>query len=326
MAAMAAEPRFRQRNGEADARERPPRQTSGEVTGAQGPRQPHQLALSGAHLSRRRAGDRGRGVGRFAAMSGAIAWWWSIPATLAAIVVIGASQHQFGGAIHEGTHFMLFANRTAQRAGVRLARRLPDPDDDLSLPAAPSGAPPVRQRSRARSRYQPAAREPSLARLPDHARRDAVGALEAAVAAQSLPLHHHARPLQLAWAAATTRTPIPTGRAPSARCAPASCSRWARPAVVIPLIVMGNWLAVAIVLPVMWAAVVTILWTLPAAAYPGTRLAPVTPIRWLGISRVTYLALLYGALSAVQLAGWGRRGPTSASCGWCRCSRPSRCS
>jgi hypothetical protein len=77
------------------------------------------------------------------------------------------------------------------------------------------------------------------------------------------------------------------------------------PAVVIPLGVMDDWLAVAVLLPVMWAVVVTILWMLPDSAYPVTRLAPVTPIRWLGISRVTYLALLYGVLSAVQLAGWG---------------------
>jgi hypothetical protein len=33
-----------------------------------------------------------------------LGWWWDIPMTIAAITVIGASQHQFGGAIHEGTH------------------------------------------------------------------------------------------------------------------------------------------------------------------------------------------------------------------------------
>ena len=32
-------------------------------------------------------------------------------ATLVAIVAIGASQHQFGGVIHEGTHFILFENK-----------------------------------------------------------------------------------------------------------------------------------------------------------------------------------------------------------------------
>ncbi len=40
-----------------------------------------------------------------------LGWWWNIPATFAAILIIGASQHQFGGIIHEGTHYMLFADR-----------------------------------------------------------------------------------------------------------------------------------------------------------------------------------------------------------------------
>src|SRR6185312_12223053 len=40
-----------------------------------------------------------------------LGWWWNIPATLVAIIVIGASQHQFGGVIHEGTHFILFDNK-----------------------------------------------------------------------------------------------------------------------------------------------------------------------------------------------------------------------
>jgi fatty acid desaturase len=45
------------------------------------------------------------------ARAGELSWWWAVPATLVAIAVIGASQHQFGGAIHDGTHYMLFANR-----------------------------------------------------------------------------------------------------------------------------------------------------------------------------------------------------------------------
>ena len=50
---------------------------------------------------------------------------------------------------------------------------------------------------------------------------------------------------------------------------------------------------------------VTILAKLPEDSFPRTRLAPVIPLRQTAIGRVTYLALLYGALSAVQLAGWG---------------------
>src|SRR6185437_12314840 len=39
-------------------------------------------------------------------------WWWDIPMTLIGITAVGASQHQFGGVIHEGTHFILFENKT----------------------------------------------------------------------------------------------------------------------------------------------------------------------------------------------------------------------
>ena len=33
-----------------------------------------------------------------------LSWWWNVPATFVAILIIGASQHQLGGIIHEGTH------------------------------------------------------------------------------------------------------------------------------------------------------------------------------------------------------------------------------
>ncbi len=39
-------------------------------------------------------------------------WGWTLAVNAIAITVIGAAQHQFGGAIHEGTHFLLFKNRT----------------------------------------------------------------------------------------------------------------------------------------------------------------------------------------------------------------------
>jgi len=46
-----------------------------------------------------------------AVFTGAISWLWTIPVTILAIVSMGASQHQLGGAIHEGTHYMLFADK-----------------------------------------------------------------------------------------------------------------------------------------------------------------------------------------------------------------------
>jgi fatty acid desaturase len=239
-----------------------------------------------------------------AVRSGAIAWWWSIPATLAAIVVIGASQHQFGGAVHEGAHHILFANRT-------LNELVSD-----WLAALPILTTTYHYRLHHLAHHQfvnDPDRDPDISQL-----RESNHWLD-------FPITH----VDMLWAVLKqlwlpnliryTRTrarysSFGGGHNPYSDPAHPGTIRPVRagilfvvgaPAVVIPLTAMGNALAVAIVLPLMWAVVVTILWRLPDEAYPQMRLAPVLPIRLLGISRVTFLALLYGALSAVQLAGWG---------------------
>ena len=40
-------------------------------------------------------------------------WWWNIPVTLLAIVLVGAGQHQLTGLAHEASHHILFKNRLA---------------------------------------------------------------------------------------------------------------------------------------------------------------------------------------------------------------------
>ena len=40
-----------------------------------------------------------------------ISVWWTVPAALAAIVLVGAGQHQLTGLAHEGVHHILFRNR-----------------------------------------------------------------------------------------------------------------------------------------------------------------------------------------------------------------------
>jgi fatty acid desaturase len=44
-------------------------------------------------------------------LAGNISFWWTVPVTIAAVLVIGAAQHQLGGIVHEGTHFLLFKDR-----------------------------------------------------------------------------------------------------------------------------------------------------------------------------------------------------------------------
>jgi fatty acid desaturase len=40
-----------------------------------------------------------------------LGWWWNIPAATVAVLIMGACQHQLGGIVHEGTHYILFENR-----------------------------------------------------------------------------------------------------------------------------------------------------------------------------------------------------------------------
>jgi len=40
-----------------------------------------------------------------------LGWWWNIPVTLLAIVLVGAGQHQLTGLAHEASHHILFKNR-----------------------------------------------------------------------------------------------------------------------------------------------------------------------------------------------------------------------
>jgi fatty acid desaturase len=40
-----------------------------------------------------------------------LSWWWNVPVTLFAIVLVGAGQHQLSGLAHEGSHYILFHNR-----------------------------------------------------------------------------------------------------------------------------------------------------------------------------------------------------------------------
>src|SRR5438132_3861623 len=38
-------------------------------------------------------------------------WWWNVPVTIVAIVLIGAGQHQLTALAHEAAHHILFKNR-----------------------------------------------------------------------------------------------------------------------------------------------------------------------------------------------------------------------
>jgi fatty acid desaturase len=239
-----------------------------------------------------------------AATSGEIAWWWSIPATLAAIVAVGASQHQFGGTIHEGTHYMLFANR-----------KLNELASDW-LAAFPIYTTTYHFRLHHLAHHQfvnDPERDPDISQLheSDHwldfpiTHVDMLVKLLKQLWLPNLFRYTITRARYSALGAAQNPYADPDKPGSVRPLRAGILFAVGGPLVCVPLVIYGQTLAVAIVLPLMWAACVWALWRLPDEAYPTTRLAPVIPMKITAISRVTYMALMYGAVSAIQLAGWG---------------------
>ncbi|MCI0459910.1 MAG: fatty acid desaturase [Gemmataceae bacterium] len=44
-------------------------------------------------------------------MEAGLSWWWDVPVTVVAIVLVGAGQHRLSTLAHEASHYMLFRNR-----------------------------------------------------------------------------------------------------------------------------------------------------------------------------------------------------------------------
>ncbi|MDF1812786.1 MAG: fatty acid desaturase [Verrucomicrobiales bacterium] len=57
--------------------------------------------------------------------SSGISFWWNLPVLLAALILVGGSQHQFAGAGHEAVHHTLFKNRTLNEVASDLLCMFP---------------------------------------------------------------------------------------------------------------------------------------------------------------------------------------------------------
>ncbi len=239
-----------------------------------------------------------------AAMTSQIAWWWSIPVTLIAIVVIGASQHQFGGAVHEGTHYMLFADRKLNELASDWFAAFPLFTSTYQF----------RLHHLAHHQFvNDPERDPDIGQLKDSdhwldfpvAHVDVLWVLLKQLWLPNLFRYTttRARYSALGTAGNPYSDPDRVG------------SPWplrigilftvGMPAVLMSLIAGGEWRLAAVALGASWAATVVYYAMIPDERYPHTRLVPVISDRATAIARVTYLALLYGALSAVEFAGWG---------------------
>lgn len=232
--------------------------------------------------------------------------WWMIPVALVAIVIMGASQHQLGGAIHEGAHYQLFANRTLNEVA----------SDWLA------GFPIYTSTHHYRLHHMPHHQF-----VNDRARDPIFTQAEETGHWLDFPLTHVEMVKALArllWIPHLVRYTI--GRArysalgmgnnpytdptrpghPSAQTVGLLFAGGV-PAILIGMLMAG--LSAPIVMGtffVLWGAAVTYYVLIPDEWFARGRIDPVLSHRVGNISRLSFMAIVYGTLTAIDLSGYNK--------------------
>lgn len=234
--------------------------------------------------------------------------WISIPATILAIVIIGGFQHQLGGVIHEGTHYILFANRRKNEIISDLCAAFPIYTSTYAF----------RLHHLAHHQF---VNDP--VRDPNFAQAEMSGHwLDFPLTQYELLLAfvRQLNPVRLVkYIIARARySAIGSDDNPYAD-KKRQGSPWVvrigalfavlMPAVAVTLIALEDWLLALIAHLAISAAVLGFYATIPNEDYAQSRINPIVSHRATAIARMGFLALLYGALTlACYLTGapaWG---------------------
>lgn len=243
-----------------------------------------------------------------AAADAGLGWWWNAPMTMIAILVIGASQHQFGGIIHEGTHYILFDNRKMNELLSDWLAAFPiytstyafrlhhlshhqfvnDPNRDPNFDQAHESGHWLDFPIAHIDFLMAILRQLNPVRLVSYI---VARAKYSAIGTDTNP---YANPEKPGWPA-TVRTGV--------------LFTVAIPAVHVGLVSLGElgladrWVVSSTamaVLVVAWAALVGYYLMVPEDAYAQSRINPVISHRVTAINRITYMALLYGGLTVTE--------------------------
>jgi fatty acid desaturase len=230
--------------------------------------------------------------------------WWHVPVALMAILVIGASQHQFGGVVHEGTHHILFANRTLNELISDWFAAFPIYTSTYQF----------RVHHLAHHQFvNDAERDPDWTQLKESGHW------------LDFPITHLEFLTVLAkqlWLPNLFRYTVVRAKFSALgfddnpyKDESRGGSKWptrigvlyavGAPAASIGLLAAGHGAAALSAVGALWALVVTYYALLPEKDFPGTRLEPVISHRATSIGRVTFMGLVYAALTIVEAEGWG---------------------
>ena len=231
---------------------------------------------------------------------------WVIPIAALTITIIGACQHQLGGAIHEGTHFYLFANRTLNEVASDWLAAFPiytsthhfrlhhlshhqfvnDPKNDPNFAQAEQSGHwldfPLTHvemvRGLLRLLWIPNLVSYTVAR----ARYSALGLGENPYGDPKRPGHWLTAAIGIVFAAFV-------------------------PAILLGELLLGVGAPVALgTIGTIYAAAMAFYLLIPDDWYPGSRVEPVFSQRVLFTTRLTFMAILYTALTAIDLTGYNK--------------------
>lgn len=222
--------------------------------------------------------------------------FWCVPVVFAAVVCVGAGQHQLSGLAHEGVHHILFRHRLLNDLASDLLTMFPlfssthhyrlqhlahhqfvnDPDRD----------PDVSQLKTSGHWFDfPVERKPLIRKF--------------LIQLNPLRLFKFMRIRAAYNATGTDKNPyLIKGTKPSkvaVRIGLAyilSCL-----AAVTTLYYAGDPLLLAIVPPAMWLGICLIYWRLPAEKFHRSRVHPVVPLRYMTMLRLGYVTLLFASLA-----------------------------
>ncbi|HVZ04595.1 fatty acid desaturase family protein [Hyphomicrobium sp.] len=233
-----------------------------------------------------------------------LSWWWDVPTTLAAITAIGASQHQFGGVIHEGTHFILFENKILNELASDWLAAFPIYTSTFHF----------RLHHLAHHQFiNDPVRDPDFAQLHDSGHDldfpithfEMLAALGKQLWLPNLFRYTLARARYSALG--TVNNPYVDRERRGERLPTLAGILYAvgAPLIVIPLIQTNHGGLAFAALGLLTALVITYFARLDEDKLPHAHVETVISHRTTNISRVVYMAIMYTALSAVQVAGWG---------------------
>ncbi len=237
----------------------------------------------------------------YAIPAAGFSWWWNVPLTAVSVIVIGACQHQFGGVIHEGTHYILFENRRFNELASDWLAAFPIYTSTYAF----------RLHHLAHHQFvNDPVRDPNFDQAKDsgHWLDFPIAHIDLLIAIVKTLWPPHL----ISYIAARVRysaigvdtNPYADKSKPGSPWTIRSAVLYAiaAPFVAVAFVETAMPVLAVVSLVVGWIVVAGYLWTIDDAAFPKSKIDPVISHRTTAINRVTYVGIVYLGLTLANVA------------------------